>query len=136
MSHKITIIDLEKTIRDIEKPTEVIEFFETPNEGLVFPDDFNPNDGPMVEVTRKLYKCLELSELTLLRVNTRELYYVNVEDFEKVMPLLKGIIEVETEDLKSEVRDIRGDYFGYVNMMNRQWYVKVGRFIERLFGRS
>ena len=133
---RAVIIDLKKTEKMIERPEEYLEFFETDGKDMVLPDEITPETRlQTVNMTRKLYRAIKISGLTSRRVRTTETYYVCIEDWEKVVPLLRGMIQVETEDVQRDLRDAQDDLRHYVEKMEKKLYVRVGRFIERLFGR-
>lgn len=128
--NKAIIIDLKKTMRAIDKPREYLEYFETDSKNILLPEEITPETRlETVNATRKIYKEIKLS--FPIRGSHRrkvERYYVCVEDWEKMFPLLKGTIENETATLSRCLRQTQEA----LRNLDGKWYVKVGRKIEGL----
>ena len=112
---KAIIIDLKKTIRAIERPEEYLEFFETTDKNMMLPNEITPETQlECINVTRKIYRAIEVSFPIGGGRQKIERYYICIKDWKKMFPLLEGVIKIKTVDLRmrnvelyNELRDLQ-----------------------------
>ncbi len=131
---KATILDLKKKIiyvKDNEEFTRLFEYNE--NECTANISDLDSMDLRSMDIVTKIYKRVILA---FPKENKRENFYINQEDWEKIIPLIKSIVEDRTKKSLEKIKvqeDIICELDKRLKLLYNKWYVKVGRKIQNIF---
>lgn len=118
---KATIIDWVKKIVDVESNRdEFIRLWKT-KRGLkdIRSEKEFLNPYEIVETTQKIYKKIILS---YPRKSKREIFYVNHEDAQEMLPVIDALVYYRTEELRAENNILTNILWNYRSRwINKLW---------------